>query len=333
MHQGWFRINVDMAEMRDAVMTPAIAGASTANLARSRMAVPAEVRLGPDRLEWKLDWKAGAVWAEGEPASGALWAFIDLATETDGERFVDVARRYGVLSLIPSGVPSVGRAKTSQDLPDRLEDGGFWEPIAAWRTYAANAKAVMHLAVALRGGGRINAKRVLGEAALEADPWAGVRDIPPPTWGDDQTKTRYNMALASRLPATLAQNLDELERDHASQRQWLAWYVTHYWLAASALVPVLDWTDDRPRLALPIGASPDGVQDRFWPPNMLFNILAAHLAAFICSGNPVGVCGICGKLHPRERQPRTDQPSYCDDCQPRAKSERQKRWRANQRGN
>lgn len=337
-HRGWLSTNVDMAEMRDAVMTPVIAGASTDDLARSRMAVPARVRLGPDRLEWIPaadadgdDWRW---WREGEPASGALWAFIKLATEPDGERFVDFARRFGVLGLTSAGRPGVtpqvrGLSSTDQVMKPWHGCAVSWEPIPAWRAYAANAKAIVYLATALRRGERINAGKIIEEAGLESDP-TGL-SFPSPTWGDELTQSDYLHTMILRRPAHLAYNLDRPDHDHQSQRQWLAWWTTDNWIAPSALIPTIVWDSDRPQLCLPIGRALAGTHEYYWPPNMLFNILAAHLAAFICSGEPVGRCSRCGELHPRTRAPRADQPTYCDDCRPIAERQRKSKHAAQRR--
>lgn len=332
-HKGWLKYQIDAAGMHKSAMTPVIAGASAVGLASSRMAVPVHVRLGPDCVEWRPGnglSSAERWWPDGKPASGALWAFIRLATEPDGEQFVAFSRRYGVLGLSPGGRPAVS-LKVPGMMPGRHDDGSFWEPLAAWRVYAANAKAIVHLAAALRGGERVNAKRIVAEAGLEDDRWAWRQHIPMPTWGDDQTKHDYTITIAARWPATVAWELDLPEHDVASQRQWLAWYVTQHWLAESALVPILDWTDDRPRLALPIGRTESDVQNRFWPPNMLFNILAAHLVSFMCSEEPVARCSRCGGLHPRKRVARDDQPSYCDDCRPEAERQRKREYASRKR--
>ncbi len=348
VHNGWLAAQAGIAGMERQAITPVIAGAMVSDLAQARMAVPARVRLGPDRLEWipGTDDDATHLWREGEPASGALWAFIKLATEPDGERFVDFARRFGVLALTTAGRPSVSRQVPDAHGPQQLLDEpwcGFavnWEPIAAWRAYAAIARAIVHLAMALRRGTPINARRTVADAGLdlETDPFAWEFQIT--TLEDERTKNDYIFNLHHRRLSTLVETLDRPGRDLASQRQWLAFWVTHGWIAESALLPTITWDSDRPQLCLPIGSRPPGIDQLglpssaisqyLWPPNMLFNILAAHLAAFICSGEPVARCNDCGELHSRARKPRADQPVYCDACRPEAER-RRKREHASRR--
>lgn len=354
VHIGWLGAQAGVAGMERGAITPVIAGAMVSDLAGARMAVPARVRLGLDRVEWisATDDDPTHWWREGEPASGALWAFIRLATEPDGERFVDFARRYGVLALTPQGRPSVSRQVPDADGPQQLDEPwcGFavsWEPIAAWRTYAAIARAIVYLAMAMRRGTPINARRTIEDAGLdlEADPFAHEFSIT--TLEDERTRRDHVFNLHHRRLLTLVETLDRPGRDLASQRQWLAFWVTHGWIAESALIPTVTWDSDRPQLCLPIGSHPPGIDlaglppsgiNQFLrPPNTLFNILAAHLAAFICSGEPVARCSLCGELHPRTRAPRADQPAYCEDCRPEAERRRKRehasRRRARERAN
>jgi len=326
VHNGWHDAQADLAGMHLEAGTPVVAGAE-ADLARARMTVPAHVRLGPDRdrLEWipaeagELD-GAGRLrwWRQGKPVSGAIRAFIKLATEPDEEQFVDFARHFGVLALDAHARLSPGMGAASGETWHGC--AVTWEPIGAWRVYAANARAIVHLAIALRGRERIDAARVLGEAGLDVDPFPEA--LTPPSWIDEATGHEYATNLAERLPATLALNLDEPGHSLASQRHWLAGRVTRHWIATSSLVPTIDWTDDRPRLTLPIGRAPAGMADATRPQNMLFDILATQLAALICSGDPIGTCSRCGKLHPRARKPRADQLTYCDVCRPHAERQR-----------
>lgn len=347
VHKGWLAAQAGIAGMERRAITPVISGAMPADLAQARMAVPARVRLGPGRLEWIPDAGDDAAhwWREGEPASGALWAFIKLATEP-APGFVDFARRFGVLALTPQGRPSVSRQVPDAGGPGQLDEPwcGFavnWEPIAAWRTYAAIARAIVHLAMALRLGTRIDARRTIEDAGLdlETDPFSWEFQIA--TLEDERTTRDYIFNLHHRRLSTLVETLDRPGRDLASQRQWLAFWVTHGWIAESALIPTVTWDSDRPQLCLPIGSRPPGIDPAgsppsginqfLWPPNMLFNILAAHLAAFICSGEPVARCSRCGELHPRTRAPRADQPVYCDDCRPVAERLRKSKHAAQRR--
>ncbi|HEV2066684.1 MAG TPA: hypothetical protein VGR08_07600, partial [Thermomicrobiales bacterium] len=252
VHNGWLDAKIDIARMERRAITPVIAGAMVSDLALARMAVPARVRLGPDRLEWipGTDEDATHWWREGEPASGALWAFIKLATEPDGERFVDFARRFGVLALTPAGRPSVSRQVPDAGGPDQLEEPwcGFavnCEPLAAWRAYAAIARGIVHLTLALRRGTPINAKRTIEEAGLEleADPSAWKFQIT--TLGDERTKRDHIFNLHHRRLSTMVETLDRPGRDLASQRQWLAFWVTYGWIAESALIPTITWDSDR----------------------------------------------------------------------------------------
>lgn len=334
-HPGWLETRFDVSGMQSGSITLVIAGASTADLARSRMAVPADARVNADRIEWIAGTGTDPTfWREGERASSALWAFIKLAVEPDADRFADFARRYGVLALSPAGLPAVSpHAERYNVLAQTGESWqGFavsWEWIAAWRVYAANARAVVHLASALRGNSRINATRIVEAAGLEDD--AFKSEFPYPEWGNEEMASDHFMNLTMRRPSTLAFNLDRPEHTLATQRQWLAWWVTKDWIGHSALIPTITWNADRPQLCLPIGRPPAGSHESHWPPNTLFNILAAHLAAFICSGEPVAQCSRCGELHPRTRVPRADQPTYCNGCKPIADRQRKREHAAKRR--
>ena len=334
-HRGWLKTHTEIAGMDRRAMTSVVDGAMVPELARTHLAVPAKVRLGPDRVEWipGTDDDPEPWWREGEIASKALWEFIRLATEFDEQRFVNFARRYGVLGLTEDGLPSVSRTDPGLGGPGQLAESwnGFavsWESIPAWRVYAANAKAVMYLAMELRQGGTINAARVLKRAGPDSASLGP--QWPSPSWESDGTGGNYTRHLLKRRPEFFL-NLDRPGHNCASHRKWIAGWVTNFWIAHSALIPTVVWEDERPRLALPIGRRSSSSWEYGRPPNMLFNILAAHQAAFICSREPVATCGHCGTLHPRSRKPRADQPAYCAACKPEAEKERNRRWKARQR--
>ena len=65
-----------------------------------------------------------------------------------------------------------------------------------------------------------------------------------------------------------------------------------------------------------------------WPENSLYPALVAKLLAVVAAGQPVAACAICGRIHPRRRQPRADRPAYCDGCQKEARRAAVRRCRA-----
>jgi hypothetical protein len=306
-----------------------------------RLAVPRDVRLGdtPEgepAILWSVphwvsrDLKSpdyGRVdWASGGPADKAIWAFLELATESDPERFVTFTRRYGPLGLWPyrsGGENEKGQAIRSASLVDR-EGRDIWvpsipvgvltpfryrslpaehdwwtpegkemlrlhyEPVEQWRRWARWTRAILQIALALRMG-QLGTREQWIEFGIDIF--------------DDWFRKRY--------------------LDINYQRRQLAAIVQFRFLKWSGLVPVIRWSDERPSLELALGGDhavlmPRSSMRNDWPENALFPALVGSLLAIVLTGGPIAECAMCGKIHARSRMPRPDQSAYCDLCRPEA---------------
>ncbi|MGI8477524.1 MAG: hypothetical protein ACR2OO_14305 [Thermomicrobiales bacterium] len=334
--------------------TPVVEATIAGPLDRQRMAAPAHVRMMDGRLEWTEgdgDDRAFTWWRAGGKASRALWAFIRLADDPSDERIAVFARRYGVLGINEFGLPSLNHI--SATVPQLSEPwhgwAVSWEPVAVYRIYAARAKAFVALAAALRVGGPVDPHRELRAVGLDLSPlswddfkiivshWQRASGLDWDAWWRYQDHGQALGHLTAATPANIADNLrfpDLTAAERATrQRRNLAFMVNRFWLGLSGLRPELDWENDRPRLRLSVGSStlhPTETSGR-WPPNALFPVLAAHLAAFVCAGAERGVCRNCGAVFFRERRVRLDIPQYCETCAQTAASRRQQRWREGKR--
>ena len=324
---GGFAVHMVWAYMRLGG-SPIVGGTSGGSLDAARLAVPAAVRLGPDRLEYvpgRIDEDAEGWWRLGNRARGALNAFARLAVATNDAGFVRFAERYGVLGLTATGLPCVSPHVPGLSGPETLAETwhGFavsWEPIPAWRVYAQNARAVMHLATRLRLHSPVDVTAVLSEAGLSPV------TMPQASLGTGVETTAYQKRLLRIRPSIFETNMQG--KSLAYQRGWLAAWVTREWLGHAALTPAVTWGEDVPELHLPVGASDLSQAASLWPDNMLFNVLAAQLAAFLCSGGkkPSARCAQCREPYQPAAWPRPDRANYCPRCGDDRKRERDAKW-------
>ncbi len=339
MHRhGHFTAQMELAAMRLGG-SPIVGGTSGERLDAAPMAVPAAVRLGPARLEWvpgREDQPQEGWWRHGAPARSALLAFTRLATEPEDVRFVTFAERYGVLGLTAGAMPCVSPHVPGVGGPEQLQEPWHgwavsWEPIPAWRIYAQNAKAVMHLATRLRQDGRVRVSEVLSDAGLCPDWERNYAAIPAPTWGTDADKSRYWTRLQMFSPSIFVTNMEG--KDLGYQRRWLASWVTHEWIGQAALTPTILWEGACPEFCLPVGDNGFSENRFLWPDNMLFNVLAVQLATFLCSGGeePSARCDRCRRLYVPKAAPRSDRPNYCPRCRDERNRERKKVWARHKR--
>lgn len=313
---------------------------ASSSLAGVRCPVPERVRLRGDWLEWRLGSARG--WREGQPAEGALRAFLGLSggAVADGA-FVAFARRYGVLGLTVDGLPGVAATDPGASFPPRAGEGAaawFREPIAGWRGYADHAKAVLLLAAALRTGRRLDAYATLLQAGFDrADLLVRVGpDHPPRPYG--------RFGTFGLVP--LVHNVDRVGSEHwttagypdrepaARQRRWLGHHVAATWLAHGALAPDLTWDGGPARMTL-ARSNPWLAPNRsVWPDDSLFAVLAVHIAESLTAGD-LSACEDCGALFAKARAPRPDQPLRCPACAAaahrRQKADAARRRRARER--
>ena len=340
-------------------LTPVVSGSVSGSLEKTRVAVPADVRVNGEFLEWIfVDGDArGEWWPEGSKAHTALPAFLRLANERDPQRIAQFARKYGVLGLTSMGVPACGSATRLASSPHTGVPwkgcAVSWEPIEAYRFYSGAAKAIVVIGSALKYtpiGTLVRPKDLFANSDLPIDDkggfdrfrevamtWQRASGLPWDEWWETKGGHQLFMNLSPLDPSNVLLNLSYSpdifgpmsEEEFARlQRQKYAYWFTEHWLKRANLVPTMTWMEKRARLELAVG-SPVQEQPSLWPSNSLFKILVTHLASFICSGDPTASCDNCGMIYFPARKVRFDQPHYCDTCKITAPSRRTKRWREN----
>lgn len=121
-------------------------------LPASQALVPAKAELEGDYLLW---WRYDADSANPHgletSSRGMLDAFVRIKTTKDVLRFV---RRYGPLFLCEHGLPAAHNWTTRSIgcYPLGWEEGVCREPLAGWRQYVEQARALIAIAAALREG-------------------------------------------------------------------------------------------------------------------------------------------------------------------------------------
>ncbi len=121
------------------------------------IAVPAVIELSQnrDRLLWQ--------WGDGDsstmPGPGMLDAFVHL-TDAQPERIRDYARRWGILGICKHGLPATHNPPPPGGIgPSHqrtwcyplgwVDERCCWEPIEAWRLFAAQARGLLNIAAQL----------------------------------------------------------------------------------------------------------------------------------------------------------------------------------------
>ncbi len=294
------------------------------------LAVPRDIRLGdtPEgepAIFWSVPPAADRLgitqlWAAGGTGRQAFWRFLDLADEQHPDRFVAFVRQFGVLGLwpytLPTGhkvgglhywVPSVTEGIWTPrryttfygDEYAELEEAGLldmlYEPVSEWRRWARWFRVAVDIALALRVG------RLAPRQAWTELGWG--------SWFDPKRNRRGAHHLAT---------------DVAAQRDLFRGDIQNRFLKWSGLVPAFRWDEAGPRLTLALGGRsaihmPRASMQLDWPENSLYPALVAQLLAIMTTGQPIAGCSLCGRIHPRRRRPRNDQPTYCDPCRSKAR--------------
>ena len=293
------------------------------------LAVPRGVRLGdtPEgepAILWAVPPPADKYgitqqWADGGTGHQSFWRFLELADERRPDRFVAFAQQFGVVGLWPytqptghkvSGldywVPSVTEGiwtprrcmmflgDEDRELRQARPVSMLYEPVSEWRQWARWFRAAVVIGRELRDG-RLAPRTAWAELDMggffDPEQFAGAR---------------------------------RLATDVAAQRARLGWKIQGHFLKWSGLVPAFGWDGERPGLTLALGGRSavhmrrtSGQQD--WPENSLYPALVAKLLAVMAADQPTARCSLCDRIHPRRRQPRHDQPAYCDGCRPQAR--------------
>lgn len=340
--------------------TPVIKGTLGKGLEAVRVAVPVDVRIVEGRLEWIPCNTNGQWWPDGGIATRALDAFIKLAEKQGDERIADFVRRYGVLGLTESALPGCGSNHPfgGPTQPTEAWQGCAvsWEPLAAYRHYAAGAKAMLCLATALKraqGKTIVNPRTLFSGVGLPVDAlgcwdrarticrvWQEMSERSWEEWAESSIGQAAIMNLVEIDPASIVHNftystdlygpLKDPAEFARTLREKFGYWLTTFWLKRAGLVPTVTWRADRPELGLSVGSSREG-QFEYWPSNSMFRVLAAHLAARVCGGSNMATCSNCGDVFFPSRRPRMDQNHYCDVCKPTAPSRRTQKWRERKR--
>jgi hypothetical protein len=333
--------------------TPVVESTLAGRLEGLRVAVPADARLNGGRLEWIPGSNERGWWPDGGDAPRALWEFIDLAS-ADDERVLAFVRRYGVLGLTDRGLPGCGVREPFAGTPQLA--GAWqgwavsWEPVAAYRLYATGMRAILAMAVALQRGAFVDPARVLREAGIAPaghwwdriwqvmDYWREATGLDRDAWWDTRGGSVCHGNLLVVDPSHIVENFAcsgppyeglTIEAKAQAQRRKLAHWVTDFWVARSGLAPIVVWDGDQARLCLSVGPGTHSGLDHgsYWPPNSLFRVMVAHLAALMRGGVHSATCANCGSLYFKSRRVRPDQPGHCPTCEATAASRRTRRWR------
>ncbi len=303
------------------------------------LAVPRDVRSGdtPEgepAILWAVPPPADRLgitqqWAAGGTGRQAFWRFLDLADEHDPDRFVAFVRQFGVLGLWPyelptrhkvfgldHWVPSVTEGIWTPHRYTSLHGNEYWEleeagllgmlyePVSEWRWWARWFRAAVTITFELRAG----------------------RLAPRQAW------TELNLGILFD-PKWNPRGAQRLATDVVAQRELFRGDVQTRFLKWSGLVPTFHWDEAGPRVTLALGGRsaihmPRASMQHDWPENSLYPALVAQLLAVMAAGQPMAACSLCGRIHPRRRQPRHDQPTYCDPCLPKAGRARVQKCRA-----
>jgi hypothetical protein len=284
---------------------------------------PGEVRLGPERIEWKsseFDWHPAA------RSGDCLSNFIALANSDDPDDVVQFARGHGVLGLTADAIPA---ASQDSDCPRVASDPEWrFERIEDWRAYARNASLLITLADELKRGRRIDPVGLMNLSDAE---WLTARQ----RLGTHVANTAHGRTLQPLEGTGLLVSMSDAP-DVQEQRRLLTDWLEFVWLDCSNVYPAIEWgkhhwqgecrshqtrgprkNDSIARLILKPRASGD-LRRGLWPENMLFDVLTAELVGLICSDRRVTPCDHCGRIYEPKRV-RTDQANYCFSCRPKVR--------------
>lgn len=321
-----------------------------------RAAGPTQVRVRGDRLEW-TPWspECEARMPPREPVERCLAEFCEVASAPSADNVLAFVRRFGVFDLAVGGMPAcsphyVGGAPQLAEAWDgtlRTPDPSdplvvCWEPVAAYVAYAQSARTIRALASALHGSDvdpfdvvkREGFPITLPTAAINSagrravDSWeaqiTSTTGTLPPVLGQRTHMLGY--APDMHAEHLWSRHLDGPRRPSVqAMRRRLAGLFQQGWIEPSGLVPVLDWTEDRPRFGL-------AVQDMFNQTPPLFRVVALQLAAAMMDTEHAFTCTNCGTKGFRGRRPRADVAVLCDTCRDQATAIRMRRYRARKRG-
>lgn len=300
----------------------------TARLDHIRLAIPRHSKVVGEGTKAKIHWCIDDGWYKGDEVKDCLMAFMRLANDDSPEAVIEFAERFGVLGVHSNG--QIGDPARSPGLPSTVvEDGKRWhtEPVAAWVTYARNARAVLILVEGLRrhspSQGPFSAAQYLKTNKLS-------EDTPLDNLPDSLLAFGANYSTHR-----LVQNLDRLaDEGLETQQKWLGHYLTQLWIGRSGLRPCVRWDAEVPTIDLDmttfLGQSN---QDGLWSPFALFSVLCAQLAAATTNAGRYSQCSECGNIFMfKGRKPRRDRARYCSSqCRDSGERRRKRDFAARRR--
>ena len=290
--RGDFRVTVnEQEEWQGAGLTTA-----RGNLERpvdsGLLQIPSRIELHDGFLWW--DWLGEHNWmAERAPSAGLLWQFVALATVSDHD-VLAYARRWGVLLICEHGLPGhvgncelLGYAREFRGKELIRDHFHPWamvcEPIATWRFYAVQARAILTVAARLHEG-----------RVPTPDEWApifmsfGLRELPAGmNWSGEVTplKCQPPSRGLGKEPPWWDQSVD-FDRVQLAK-------VLNNWLAVAHVRFSISW----------------GTPSQPGPPNVgvcgtsLFSAIAIQLVLAVARVAGFAVCSGCGSPVPRHAPP------------------------------
>lgn len=178
-----YREYIEMNETRKTQIDLETEGFGLADqvLPAERLFVPPLIEVEGEMLIYERAGPAGVFQREVEPEEQMIWQFIELA-EAEPEAILKFARRWGVLGICPHLLPTshnppplnaAGNGPVTWCYPLGYFEGGTWEPLAIWRTFAAQARAMILVSRQLHLGqpGTVEDWRVIYARSGREAPW------------------------------------------------------------------------------------------------------------------------------------------------------------------
>ncbi len=294
--------------------------------------VPDEIRvedgelvpaLRPDRRHGRQVVQA----TSGDDENAMLGDFVELVSATEARAFARYASRWGMLRLCAHGLPATHDKTT---LPESLARPGRsissdseWdvdrcvvsflvrEPIATWRYWARQARALLVVSERLAAG------QLGGDdewAELQAPgPWArdwplaepltlAVRDLPD---GGKEYVPSGPWASGPEWRESVVHSLDDIVGERGRDQRMAmerhsAGETLEHWLTLAGVGLTVSWT----------GTSPDMA----WRSGGLFGALGMKLLLAASRVPGWALCAGCAKPHIPARQARRGSSRFCSDC-------------------
>ena len=211
-------------------------------------------------------------WPDSSEAPRMLERFLRLGT-APSETILIYARRFGLLGLGTEGEPPRYRRRGV------LEP----EPVAVWRAFADQARAMLNVGARLR----------MGESG-RPDDWLALLTRPVVLL-DTPSQAAWDAAVTRAPAGTLV-----LTRNHEEQ---LLSELLGRLVALADIRPRPSWRHDDRRLQLPLEG--EG----------LLGALVKQLVSALAHVDGLGMCSACGEAYVPTRRPAAGRRHYCLLCQ------------------